>query len=277
MDFISALVYGFIQGLTEFLPVSSSGHLAILPLFLKIKDPGVLFDLSMHLGTALSILVYFRSQVRSLLFEGGRTIFLIITGKFQKVSSTIGEGAFVVNMMLATLSTFVLVLLMKKSALLYGRSPSWIAFNLFFFGLLMFLADRLAKSGKEGQMHFFSPKIALLIGLSQALAIFPGVSRSGSTLTMARFMRLSREEATRFSFLLSLPIILAGFLFKLPDFFQAHLAFDPLLCFFGMTMSFVVGIFTIHFFLKTIKKWGLAPFAFYRVVLAGVIFFLFLK
>ncbi len=250
MDLISGLIYGITQGLTEFLPISSSGHLAILPFVLKIKDPGVLFDLSMHAGTALSVIVYFKNRIKTLL----RT----------------PKNPLVYNLTVATISTFILAFLIEGVASHYGRNPFLIAFNLFFFGILMWMADAISKPSHQT----FSLKGAIIIGLSQALAIFPGVSRSGITLTAARSMGISRTEATQFSFLLSLPVVIAGLFFKLPDFFESSLNFDPWICLFGVITSFSVGLFAIHFFFHSIKKWGLAPFAIYRISLAlGLCYF----
>ena len=263
MDLISSTVYGVIQGLTEFLPVSSSGHLAILPKFLEIKDPGVLFDLSMHVGTALSICFYFREQVKTILGES----FLLLKG----VREASPQRNYVLNMIFSTIATFSLALAIKGPAEAYGRSSEIIAFNLFLFGILMFVADYFCREEESGVMEKVQIKHAIAIGIFQALAIFPGVSRSGSTLTISRFLGLSRVEATEYSFLLSIPVIFAGFVFKLPEFFKTGLAFDWGSCIYGMVISFIVGLITIHFFLKVIKNLGLGIFSLYRVILAAVI------
>ena len=254
MDFISGLIYGITQGLTEFLPISSSGHLAILPFVLKIKDPGVLFDLSMHAGTALSVIVYFKGRIKALLQTP--------------------KNALTYNLTIATISTFVLALSLEGVASRYGRNLFLIAFHLFFFGILMWVADAFSKSSRQTPTQTFSLKGAIIIGLSQALAIFPGVSRSGITLTSARFIGVSRTEACEFSFLLSLPVVIAGLFFKLPDFFESSLNFDLWTCLFGVLTSFSVGLLAIHFFFHSIKKWGLLPFAVYRIGLAlGLYYF----
>ncbi len=263
MDSTAAIIYGLIQGVTEFLPVSSSGHLALLPKFIGIKDPGVAFDLAMHVGTALSIIIYFNKEVMSIL----KSLVVMV----KEPSRYKSEGAWTANMMVATLITFIFVLLFKSFAEQYARDPLWIATNLILFGLIMFAADwRGAKSNKS-EMSEFKLKSSFLIGLSQSLAIFPGVSRSGATLSMARFLGLGREEASRFSFLLSLPIILAGFFYKLPSLSAQGEAFNWSACIIGMIVSFFVGLLTIHFFLKLIKKVGLGIFTIYRIILAVVV------
>jgi undecaprenyl-diphosphatase len=260
MDSLSAIIYGLIQGITEFLPVSSSGHLALLPHFLTIKDPGVLFDLAMHVGTALSIVVYFRKEVILILHD--------LVSIIRSPQSYKKECAWTTNMIVATFVTFGVVLCLKSFAEEYAREAKWISINLIVFGLLMFFADRKGKSTETKLMGEFTLKRSILIGFSQALAIFPGVSRSGATLTMARFLGLGREESTRFSFLLSLPIILAGFFYKLPSLLNDSALFDWSACLTGMGVSFIVGLVTIHYFLKLIKKIGLGVFTLYRIVLA---------
>lgn len=262
MSFLEGVIYGLIQGLSEFLPISSSGHLALLPYFLKIEDPGVLFDLSMHLGTALSILIYFRKKILSLVCELNN----FLRGKREKFEA--------INMVISTFSSFVLILFIKDFAIGFGRSPMIIAFNLFLFGLIMWLFDKLISKNNDSLMKSFKPLYAILIGLAQSLAVFPGVSRSGITLTAARALGLSRKAGTEYSFLLALPIIIAGFIYKLPEFFNGDANFDFMICFCGMIVSFLTGIMTIHYFLKFISQMGLFIFFIYRAILALLIYLL---
>jgi undecaprenyl-diphosphatase len=262
VDLYSSFIYGLIQGLTEFLPVSSSGHLALLPKILNIKDPGLVFDLSMHIGTAFSILLYFRIEV----INHFRNIKLLVVSNLK--SKKCFETS---NMLLVTLSTFLFALLLKPITELYGRNHLLIGFNLLFFGILMFIFDYFGKS-KNGIFKFkLNYKQSLIYGLAQAFAIFPGVSRSGITLTYSRLIGMDRHEATTFSFLLALPLILAGFVLKLPELLRSQDAFNLSTCIFGIFISFVVGLITIHFFLKLIKKIGLWFFSVYRIVLGLII------
>lgn len=261
MDFFSATIYGILQGLTEFLPVSSSGHLALLPHVLSIKDPGVVFDLAMHVGTALSIILYFRKD-----------ILLLWSQLLSFIKKDTTEKNYVaINMVFATVVTVIAVLVLKGFAQSYGRSPIMIATNLAVFGLFMILADIFYKDEEKGLMEAPQWGRAALIGLFQGLAIFPGVSRSGATLTISRAIGLGREEATRFSFLLSLPIILAGFFYKLPVLLSGKEAFSMGVCCYGILVSFLIGLLTIHFFLKFIKKMGLWLFSLYRLILSCLI------
>ncbi len=267
MEGISSFIYGVIQGVTEFLPVSSSGHLALLPHFLGIKDPGVVFDLSMHVGTALAVAVYFNRDLKIL---GAQLKTLIKTlGKEKRIDS---ESAWSFNMLLATIVTVIFIFLLKPLAFEYGRNPLTMVFTLSLFGVFMFVADTFVSDSDESFMNKFAWKKSVMIGLFQAFAIFPGVSRSGATLTISRQMGLGREEATRFSFLLSLPIIFAGFFYKLPVIFSGKENFDLYAMVVGISVSFVVGLLTIHYFLKFIKKIGLGVFSIYRVLLAIVVY-----
>lgn len=264
MDLYSSFIYGLIQGLTEFLPVSSSGHLALLPRILNIKDPGLVFDLSMHVGTAFSILFYFRKEVSSHLSN----IRKLIKSKFQN-----RESFETLNMILATLSTFIFALILKPLTEQYGRNHLFIAFNLFFFGIVMFLCDYFGSQKKGFFKNSVNYKISLFYGLAQSLAIFPGVSRSGITLTYSRLIGMDRHEATTFSFLLALPLIVAGFLLKVPTLLASGNSFSLDTIFFGILISFIVGLVTIHYFLKFIKSVGLWFFSIYRIALGILIYF----
>ena len=269
MDVLSAIIYGIIQGVTEFLPISSSGHLALAPAILKIKDPGVAFDLTMHLGTALAVIVYFRSDLFKMFGEFGSVF------KLKKFDPK--KSPYLFNIILSTFVTGVIGLTIKNIAATWGRSPIIIASNLFLFGLIMWLFDlwgsRERDNAKDELMtSHLEVKKSLLIGLFQALAVFPGVSRSGATLSISRILGLNRYEAARYSFILSLPIILAGFLLKLPELSGE---INITITIIGVLVSFVVGMISIHWFLKIISKWGLVVFFIYRAILALVVIIIF--
>ena len=271
---LSALLYGFIQGVTEFLPVSSSGHLALIPKFLDWKDPGVAFDLWMHVGTALAVLVYFHRKIFPLFYELKK---LILAPKGPMTS----ERSYLINIIIATGVTGVFALSGKHLGETIGRMPLMIGLNLIIFGVFMYGADFLAHQRELLSKHEgFTPskermnkvllKESILVGLFQAMAIFPGVSRSGATLSIMRMMNFKREEAASFSFILSLPIIFIGALLKVKEMEGAVNLVELLL---GVGVSFFVGLATIHFFLGMIKKMGLGIFCFYRIALAIVIFY----
>lgn len=263
MNFLEAIVYGVIQGLSEFLPVSSSGHLALLPYVMKIEDPGVVFDLMMHLGTGLAVLTYFRSDI----FKYAKTL----TPSLVNLKTGSPEQWFTRNFIFSTfVSVFFIMLLLPVSKM--ARNPWIIVFNLSFFGLFLWLSDVYNQKKKdrlgspmENEMQW---KLAGVIGMAQAFAIFPGVSRSGITLTMALFLGMKRKEAGAYSFLLSLPIIFAGILKEVPDLMKTQNTSSTLVLLTGIVTSFVVGWATIHFFMKLIGKIQLGYFAAYRWIIA---------
>ncbi|MBK27097.1 MAG: hypothetical protein CME70_24045 [Halobacteriovorax sp.] len=267
MTWIDSLFYGVIQGITEFLPVSSSGHLALLPHYLKINDPGVAFDLAMHVGTALAVFVYFFKDIKDIIYSA------FFINDLQKKER--GRN-WIVNIGISTFVTFVLAFLLKDFASDFGRSAFMISLNLVLFGALMWFFDH--RGVMEETDHMTSSidlKRSILIGFFQGLAVFPGVSRSGSTLTISRFLGMSRMESTKFSFLLSLPVIFAGFVYKLPEVLNNGANFAVTELAIGLILSFIVGLATIHYFLKFIASTGLWVFSIYRFILAIVTLLLF--
>ncbi len=259
-----ALFYGFIQGVSEFLPVSSSGHLALIPYFFELKDPGVFFDLVMHLGTAIAVIIYFHKEVRRVILEA----YLFI------IKRDLRGSIFFQNFFISTFFSFLLILVLKGFAFDFGRMPLLIGVNFIVFGILMYLSDRCQSSlldltKEKKNLH------ASLIGIGQALAVFPGVSRSGITLTIARSLKLSRLQASRYSFLLSLPVIIGSIIFKLPEIINGNsLGVDGVVILVGVLSSFFFGIITIHFFLKLIARIGLLYFAIYRVAIGALLIYM---
>jgi undecaprenyl-diphosphatase len=263
MSPLEAVIYGLIQGLSEFLPVSSSGHLALLPYVMSIKDPGVVFDLMMHLGTGLAVIVYFKKDIARYV----RTF----TPSLVDLKQGGEDRWFVRNFIFATFVSVVMILLLLPISK-FARDPWIIVFNLSVFGGILWLADIINRK----KTHFEHPmlesmqwKLAGLIGLAQAFAIFPGVSRSGITLTMALILGMRRKEAGAFSFLLSLPIIFAGILKEVPDLMKEQDTTGVIALLIGITTSFIVGWLTVHFFMKLIGRIHLVYFAIYRWIIAG--------
>jgi undecaprenyl-diphosphatase len=263
MKFYEAIVYGLIQGLSEFLPVSSSGHLALLPYVMKIEDPGVIFDLMMHFGTAIAVLTYFRKDI----YRYARAF----TPSLANFKVGNADQWFVRNFMFSTfVSVFFILIFMPLSKM--ARDPWFIIINLSIFGGLLWFAD-WKNSQRESLLDSpmtakFQLKIAGLIGLAQSFAIFPGVSRSGITLTLALFLGMKRKEAGAYSFLLSLPIICAGILKEVPHLMKTHDNSSILVLLTGVVTSFIVGLATIHFFMKLIGEIRLGYFAVYRWFIA---------
>ncbi len=266
MNIFEAVVYGAIQGLSEFLPVSSSGHLALLPHVMKLQDPGVVFDLMMHLGTALAVCIYFRHDLIRYLKAINPSLLNLKQGS--------EDSWFIRNFTVSTITSVFLILLLMPVAKL-ARDPWVIIINLSFFGIVLWIADVI--NGKKQLLN--SPmkllmqwKFAVMIGAAQALAIFPGVSRSGITLTVALLLGMRRKEAGEYSFLLSLPIIFAGILKEIPDLMKHEGTTDVMVMLSGIATSFVVGWLTIHFFMKLIGKINLGYFTIYRLILALAVY-----
>lgn len=271
MNFFEAILYGIIQGLSEFLPISSSGHLALLPYVIKIDDPGVVFDLMMHFGTALAVIVYFRNDI----YRYAKTF----TPKLANFKIGGDDHWFVRNFIFSTMMSVLCILLLLPVSKL-ARDPWIIVFNLTFFGGLLWFADwkNSRKQLLDAPMTAgFNWKLAALIGMAQALAIFPGVSRSGITLTMALLLGMKRREAGAFSFLLSLPIIIAGILKEIPELVKTQDDSSLLILMTGVGTSFVVGWLTVHFFMKLIGRIELKYFAFYRWIIALLMIFVVLS
>ena len=244
-----SLVYGFIQALTEFLPVSSSGHLALLPTFLSFEDPGVAFDLAMHLGTALAIVLYFFKD-----------IIWIIRKKY------------ILNYIVATIATASIVFFIKDFAGNEARNSYFIAGNLFVFGWILYFCDKRQIDKDENFKQKLYIKESIIIGLSQVLAVFPGVSRSGITISAGRLLGFDKKTASAFSFLLSVPLILGGAVLKYKD-MSASIDYTLTSLMLGSSISFFLGLIVIHYFLKLIKKVNFIYFAIYRTLLAVAILY----
>ena len=260
MSLIQAVVLGLLQGIGEFLPISSSAHLVLVPWIFNWTDPGLTFDIALHMGTLVAVIVYFWKDWLRLLSKG-----------FADARST--DGRLFWYLVAATIPGAVAGLLFEKKAETIFRSPLLIALMLIVAGMFLYWTDR--KSAKNVEMSKLTFKTSFLIGLSQALAIIPGVSRSGVTMTMGLWLGLTREGAARFTFLLSTPIIFGAALVKLP-----HILSNPSLIttnfIVGMLVSFVTGIASIGFLLRYVQTKSFLPFAWYRFLLGAVVIGIFL-
>ncbi|WP_047045417.1 undecaprenyl-diphosphate phosphatase [Vibrio mexicanus] len=264
MSYFEAFILALIQGITEFLPVSSSAHLILPSAVLGWDDQGLAFDVAVHVGTLAAVIIYFRSEVIALLSAFFGSIFKGDRSKEAKLAWMI---------ILATIPACVFGLFMKDIIEIYLRSAYVIATTTIVFGLLLWWADK--RSSLEFDEHQATWKKALFIGVAQAMAMIPGTSRSGATITAALYLGFTREAAARFSFLMSIPIILlaGGYLgLKLVTSGEPILI-GPL--FTGVVVSFISAYICIHYFLKLISRMGMTPFVIYRLIL-GVGLFAFL-
>ncbi|NGN99128.1 undecaprenyl-diphosphate phosphatase [Grimontia sp. S25] len=256
MSMFEAFALALIQGLTEFLPVSSSAHLILPSEILGWQDQGLAFDVAVHVGTLLAVVGYFRKEVTQLLGAFFRSIF-----KGERSS----DATLAWMIALATIPACLFGLFMKDIIEVYLRSAWVIAVTCIVFGLLLWWVDVKAKC--EFDEYKTTPKMALWIGIAQALAMIPGTSRSGATMTMALYLGYTREAAARFSFLMSIPIIvLAGSYLGLGLVkSDVPVMWAPIMT--GVLVSFISAYACIHWFLKLVTKMGMKPFVIYRVAL----------
>ena len=264
LDFFQVTILAVLQGATEFLPISSSGHLILPSLIFSMKDQGLTFDIAVHVGTLFAVLVYFRDDLQ-------RLVFALTLSVFQRKHSEDSKLAWM--LLAATIPAGLSGLLFATQVEQYGRSLILIGITSIFFGLLMFVSDR--SGSKQLTLADMNWKTALLIGFSQVLALIPGTSRSGVTMTAALFCNLDRAAAARFSFLLAIPIIIALGLLRGIQLLQTDTeSVEWLVLLYAIFISAVVAYLCIHYFLQLIERIGFLPFVIYRILLGIVLIFL---
>ena len=263
MNILHAIPLGILQGATEFLPISSSGHLALAHAFFGVDEVGLAFDVALHLGTLVAIVGYFR---RDFLIMAKSLIFF--RDQADEVRELRRIFAFIC---LATVPGVVAGLALGDIAEYHLRGPLLVATVLGAVGLLLLWAEKAG--GHDRHFSSITLKDALLIGLAQALAIVPGVSRSGITMTAGLFRGLNRQAVARFSFLLSAPIIFGAGVYKIPEILQQG-GEDGQTTFFvaGFLSAAVSGYVVIAFLLRYIRSRSFEIFAYYRLALAGLIY-----
>jgi len=264
MDAIHTLMLALLQGLTEFLPISSSAHLILMPRLLGWPDQGLAFDVAVHVGTLAAVVAYFRHDITRLLLAW-------LQSCVQRRLS--GDARLAWFVLLGTLPAALAGLLLHHLVETWLRSPLVIALATIGFGLLLWAADRFGRQQRsETGLQLVD---AVWIGLAQAVALIPGTSRSGITMTAGLALGLTRSAAARFSFLLSVPvIILAGGYEALQLLQQAGpVAWDTLLL--GTGVAAVSAYLCIHLFLCLIERIGMLPFVVYRLLLGCVLLYLF--
>jgi len=267
MSYLQAVLLGLVQGLGEFLPISSSAHLAILPWLMKFQDPGLTFDVALHLGTLIAVIAYFWRDWFELIKGSYSYIFKPVSRCNPEVLSQIQMMGY---LMLATLPAALVGKLLEEWAESSLRHPLLIAFNMVMMGILLLLADRPKKANRT--LVDMTLALAMGIGVAQAFALFPGVSRSGVTITAALFMGFSRASAARFSFLLSTPIIFGACLLKY-RYFGA--VFADLHALAGILTATVFGFLSIQFLMKLVKGASYKMFVYYRFVFGACVMVLY--
>lgn len=255
MDFLQVIVLALVQGISEFLPISSSAHLVLVPKLLGWQDQGLAFDVAVHVGTLTAILFYFKDSLKKLLAD-----FFASMMHRKKV----GDSTIVWSVGFATLPVGLCGLALNDIIEQYARSGIIIAITTILFALVLFIADKNHGLKSEYDMTI---KLAFIIGLAQAIALIPGVSRSGITMSAALLLGFNRTASANFSFLMSIPVILlAGLLetVKLAN-SPCHISWSDLIL--GTVISGVSAYICVRLFMALISKMSMLPFVVYRLVL----------
>lgn len=264
MTIFQAIVLGLIQGLTEFLPISSSAHLALAPLLLGWKDPGLAFDVALHFGTLIAVLWYFRDQWIALIKAAAGIV------SARRIDTV--EKKRLIYLIIATIPGAVGGLLLEEKAETVFRAPALTAVALIIMGLILWAVDKAAAQNRH--LDGMKWTDALLIGLAQVIALVPGVSRSGSTITAGRGLKLDRQSAAVFSFLMSMPIIAAAVVLKGREVLQHGGVTPPVIA--GVLAAAISSWLAITILLRYVSRHSYGIFAVYRVIL-GVAVLVFLQ
>jgi undecaprenyl-diphosphatase len=271
MSFWQAVSLGILQGITEFLPISSSGHLLLLQDIFNLTDGVALkaFDISVHFGTLLVIFIYFRKDFLDLI----KAAWMLVTRKKTEGAEQIKwlqtQKKLIIILILGTIPAVLVGLFLGDTIDQYLLNPVSVSVMLIIVALFFLLAERVYK-GLEHTKNI-SMRNGLLIGAAQALALIPGVSRSGSTITTGLFLGINREKAARFSFILGSVAMFAAFAYALMKVGKGEYSLPPIdMLITGIVSSFISGWFAVKFLLNYLKKSTLAVFAYYRIALALV-------
>ncbi len=260
MTIVESLILGIVQGLTEFLPISSSAHLNVFPWLFGWKNLSEGMDVALHIGTLLALVIFFWKDWINLIKGGYRKV-------VKKENSQ--DGKIFWYLVIATIPAGILSLVLDKvSEIIFGENINFqmkiIACTLIIMGIILYIVDKKSKSTVD--YNNITLKQAVLVGISQAIAAaFPGVSRSGITMTVARSLKIDRESAAKLSFMLAMPITFAAVIFELPKF-----TFDIALLL-GILASFITGVLVIKFLMNYLKKGSFKAFAIYRIIFGIII------
>lgn len=265
MEWLQLLLLAVIQGLTEFLPISSSAHLILPAQLLGWQDQGLAFDVAVHIGTLLAVMLYYRQYLARM------TLGALHGVQTRQMNEHLRLGLLLAW---ATVPAVVCGFLFKDMIEEQSRSVAVIATTTLLFGALLWLAD--AKGSQRNSMMAMGFAVATLIGLAQTLALIPGTSRSGITITAALLLGLRREDAANFSFLLSIPVILGAVVLMIGDVASEEHIYSMLQLLVACLVSAVVAYLTIAFFIRLVNRLGMLPFVIYRLLLGAVLALFFL-
>lgn len=259
MDPFQVVVLAIIQGITEFLPISSSGHLILVPYFTHWPDQGLDFDLAVHIGTLTAIIAYFRRTLAAMAGDWFKSV---------RQRQPVGHSTLAWAVLFGTIPAGVIGLLFRDQIETTLRSPAVVACTTIGFGLLLMVANRCTGTRTEVELKWHD---VLVIGCAQAIALIPGTSRSGITITGGLLKGLSREAAARFSFLLAVPVMTGAGAVELVRFATTAEQVDTGAMALGAAVSALTGFACIHYFLKWLTRFGLMPYVIYRFVLGAIL------
>lgn len=265
MDVINSAFFGLLQGLTEFLPVSSTGHLVLLHELIGSGANDLAFDAVLQLATVLAVIIYFRRDLMTLLNT--------VTRRLGRLPVNEKDMTLAYALIIGTIPAIVAGLLLESYMETVFRSPLLVGGVLIAGSILFAFAEWYYQNHKREER--ITIRKGLVIGLFQCLALIPGMSRSGSSIVGGMFLGLTRSEAARFSFLLAIPIISGSGLKKMLDLMTTDSPIDWAGLSIAAIVAFVSGLFAIHFMLSFVRRHSLWPFIWYRVMLASVVFFIF--
>jgi undecaprenyl-diphosphatase len=264
MDWIQIVFLSLVQGFTEFLPISSSAHLILVPKFLAWEDQGLAFDVALHVGTLLAVLYYFKSDIFELLKDFLENI---------KTRKVVGQSTLTWGVLIGTIPVGLAGITFNDFISEQLRSPLVIATTTLIFGLVLLLSDRVSGQKSEAKITL---KVAILIGIAQAIALIPGTSRSGITMSAAMLLGFSRVASARFSFLLSIPVIVLAGGLKIIELIEANVTVNWGELLSAVVLSAISAYVCIYFFLKLISKSSMLPFVIYRLALGLFLFMVFI-
>ena len=264
MDILQIIVLALVQGLTEFLPISSSAHLIMVPILTGWEDQGLAFDVAVHVGTLTAVVLYFKKEINSMLFAW----FASLKGKHSE-DSKLAWGV-----LIGTIPVGLAGLLFKDVISEHLRTPLVIAATTLIFGFLLWYADWSGKRNRDE--HTLSWKDIIVIGCAQAIALIPGTSRSGITITAGLLLGLTAPAAARFSFLLSIPVIVLAGGVETLEYLKVASLDDMNDLIIGASISAVSAYLCIHYFLMLLERVGMTPFVIYRLLLGIVLLSLYL-
>ena len=254
MSIVEAIIYGIIQGLGEFLPISSTAHIILVPWLFGWEDPGLAFDIALHMGTLVAVVILFWKDWIGLIKAG-----------FTDTKSKDGKLFWLI--MFACIPGGIFGVLFEDKVETTFRNPLLIGIMLIVMGIVIYVADRFSAS--KVKLKDIGFKRSFLIGVSQAVAMIPGVSRSGITMAAGRALEVRREDAARFTFLLSTPFIFLSGVYKAKDMLNVSVDTVPFII--AIVTSAAVGVLSIKFMLEYLKRKGFGIFAVYRFILGAVV------